>query len=56
MRSLAFVVLLGALLVLATGCGAGEVSEADVESKSQQINEATEKLTGEKMPPENDRD
>lgn len=58
MRSLAVLILAGAVLGLVVGCGAGEGDE-DVEpeeqTKSQQIREATEKLLGGEIPAEERR-
>ena len=53
MRSLAVLILAGAVLALVVGCNADEGDE-DVEpeeqTKSQQIREATEKLLGGEIP------
>lgn len=42
--------LLAAFAVILAGCGAGDVSEADAQSKDRQIKEATEKLNGKQQP------
>ena len=55
MRSLAVVVLVGALLALVAGCSSG-VSEKDVESKGKQIDDATEEFLGGPVPDEEQRD
>ena len=56
MRSLAVLVLAGALLALFAACTKTGVSEKDVESKQRQIVEATEKLMDGPIPEEEQRD
>ena len=56
MRSLAALVLIGALLALFAGCTKTGIGEKDVESKQRQIDEATEELLGGPIPEDEKRD
>ena len=61
MRSLAVLVLVGALLMLSAGCGVAtlteeeDIGEQDAVSKQRQIREATEKLLGGPIPADEQR-